>query len=68
MATQITTVLVDDIDGSEGDVRAVSFAVDGTAYEVDLSAANAAALADALAPYIAAGRRVPRPRRKRGTR
>ena len=35
----------------------MTFGVDGKLYELDLSAANAAALRKALAPYVAAGRR-----------
>ena len=41
-------MLEDDIDGGEAE-RTVSFAFDGVEYEIDLSAANAAALAEALA-------------------
>jgi hypothetical protein len=59
-------VLVDDLDGTEGDdVQEVTLALNGTAYELDLSAANREALDAALAPYVAAGRRVTRKRRKR---
>ncbi|TXI55294.1 MAG: Lsr2 family protein [Mycobacterium sp.] len=57
MASRVQVVLEDDIDGGEAE-RTVSFAFDGVEYEIDLSAANAAALAEALAPYIDAGRRV----------
>ncbi|WP_309108049.1 Lsr2 family protein [Arthrobacter sp.] len=56
MATKVTTVLIDDIDGSTAD-RTVSFEIDGKNYEIDLSAANAAALRKLLDPYMAAGRK-----------
>ena len=36
--------------------RPVQFALDGKSYEVDLSAANASKLRDALKPYIEKGR------------
>ncbi len=48
--------LVDDIDGSEAE-ETVSFAVDGTGYEIDLSGEHANALREALAPYIVAARK-----------
>ena len=56
MAQQTTITLIDDIDGSEADEQ-VEFAVDGRAYEIDLSAANAERLRESLAPYVAAARR-----------
>lgn len=56
MAKQTTVTLVDDLDGTEAD-ESIEFAVDGRAYEIDLSAANGAKLRDALAPYVSAARR-----------
>jgi hypothetical protein len=56
VAKQTTITLVDDLDGTEADEQ-VEFAVDGRAYEIDLSAANSARLRDALAPFISAARR-----------
>jgi len=60
MAKKTITILSDDLDGTElpAGSRSTRFALDGVEYEVDLSAENARALADALAPFIAAGRRV----------
>ncbi|MFT4029327.1 MAG: Lsr2 family protein [Protaetiibacter sp.] len=60
MATKTITILTDDLDGGElpASSRSTRFAFEGVEYEIDLSPANARALADALAPYIAAGRRV----------
>lgn len=49
-------MLVDDLDGSEA-AEQVEFAVDGKAYEIDLSAANSAKLREVLAPFISAARR-----------
>lgn len=57
MAQRVSIELVDDLDGSPAD-ETVTFALDGTAYELDLSAANAAALRQALAGYIGHARRV----------
>ncbi len=48
--------LVDDIDGSEAQ-ETVSFGLDGTAYEIDLTGEHAAALRDSLAPYVGAARK-----------
>ena len=63
MAQRVNVVLVDDLDDSEAD-ETVSFALDGTSYEIDLSAANAAKLRDALALYIGHGRRAGGGRRR----
>jgi hypothetical protein len=69
MAQQIQTLFIDDIDGgpAEGTVR---FGLDGTDYEIDLSAAHNEELHEVLAGYVtharkAAGtaRRAPRGRR-----
>ena len=59
MAQKINVTLVDDIDGGEA-AETVEFALDGTRYEIDLSAQNAQALRDALAQYVAAARRAGR--------
>jgi hypothetical protein len=57
MAQKIQTLFVDDLDGSEAD-GAVRFGLDGTEYEIDLNSLHAQQLRDALARYVAAGRRV----------
>jgi hypothetical protein len=57
MAQVVEVVLVDDVDGGEAD-ESVAFAIDGVSYEIDLSAANAEALRDALAPWVGHARRV----------
>ena len=63
MATKVMTVFIDDLDGTAAD-RTVSFSIDGTDYQIDLSASNAAALREILAPYMAAGRKVTRKSRR----
>ncbi|QGZ53003.1 Lsr2 family protein [Streptomyces sp. QHH-9511] len=50
--------LFDDIDGGEA-AETVAFGLDGKMYEIDLNPANAKKLRKALAPYLAAGRKVP---------
>ncbi|MDH2414223.1 Lsr2 family protein [Nocardioides sp. CER19] len=57
MAQKVHIVLEDDLDGSEA-TETVSFALDGTSYEIDLNDDNAAKLRDALAVYIGHGRKV----------
>jgi Lsr2 len=57
MAQKVQTLFVDDLDGSEAD-GAVRFGLDGTEYEIDLNSQHAQQLRDALARYVAAGRRV----------
>lgn len=56
MARKVQVLLEDDVNGGEA-AETVSFALDGKAYEIDLSEKNARSLRDALAPWIAAGRR-----------
>ncbi|MFW5420580.1 Lsr2 family protein [Nocardiopsis sp. CNT-189] len=58
MAQKVQVLLVDDLDGGEAD-ETVSFGVDGTTYEIDLSAGNASQLRDALAPFVQAARKAP---------
>jgi hypothetical protein len=43
--------MVDDTDGSEAQ-ETVSFALEGTSYEIDLSDQNAKKLCDALEPWV----------------
>jgi len=54
MAQITITYQVDDLDGSEDDVNTVQFNLDGTNFEIDLSAANAARLRDSLAKFVEA--------------
>jgi hypothetical protein len=53
--TQVS--LVDDVDGSVAS-STVGFSLDGKTYELDLSDKNAAKLRDAVAPFVAAARRL----------
>jgi Lsr2 len=50
MAQKVTVEMTDDLDGSPADVT-VALAVDGTAYEIDLSKRNAAAMRRAFVRY-----------------
>jgi hypothetical protein len=59
MARQVITTLIDDLDGKPAD-RTVEFSLDGTAYTIDLSEANAGKLRKALDPFINAGTRIGR--------
>lgn len=56
MARKVNVVLVDDLDGGDA-TESVSFALDGSKYEIDLSEKNASKLRDALAKYVAAARK-----------
>lgn len=67
MAQKVNIVLVDDIDGSEAD-ETVSFGLDGTQYEIDLTSANADKLRKALAPFVAHARKGAGGGRRRGGR
>ncbi len=55
MATETTTRLVDDLEGSDAE-RAVTFTWDGRTYEVDLSKKNIAAFEKTMKPYLAVAR------------
>lgn len=57
MAKRMHVVLEDDLDGSEA-VETLAFTVDGVAYEIDLSADNAARFRDSVSPWVGAARRV----------
>lgn len=56
VAQKVQTLLIDDLDGSAAD-GTVRFGLDGTEYEIDLSAGHARELRDALARYVQAARR-----------
>jgi hypothetical protein len=57
MAQKTIVQLIDDIDQGVAE-ETVVFGLDGTTYEIDLSAKNAGKLRDALAVYIGNARRV----------
>src|SRR5215218_6172091 len=56
MAREVIEKLVDDLDGGEAP-ETVTFGLNGTSYEIDLSRKNAAALRKALQRYVKAARR-----------
>src|SRR4030088_2806619 len=56
MARKTIVTLVDDLDGSKAS-ETVQFALDGVAYQIDLSSLNASKLRDELAEYVARARR-----------
>jgi hypothetical protein len=62
MAKTVNVIVTDDLDGSDG-AKPVLFSFQGTSYEIDLSPANTAKLAESLAPYISAARKAGGPRR-----
>jgi hypothetical protein len=60
MAQKTFVQLIDDLDDGTAD-ETVSFALDGTNYEIDLSSKNAQKLRDSMAEYVANARRTGRP-------
>jgi len=64
MARKVQVILSDDLDDSITADETVTFALDGTTYEIDLSERNAGELRDVLGKYVAAARKVS----SRGTR
>ena len=67
MAQKVITEFVDDIDGSPAE-RTFSFAVDGTNYEIDLSAENIAEFKSAIGGFIESARKVKGSRSGNGRR
>jgi hypothetical protein len=59
MAQKHIVQLIDDIDDGAAE-ETVSFALDGSNYEIDLSAKNAAKLRESMADYVAHARRASR--------
>lgn len=60
MARKVNVILVDDIDGSDA-VETISFGLDGTQYEIDLSSGHAQELRGQLEPYVQKARKVAGP-------
>lgn len=60
MAQRTVITLVDDLDHKEieADGQTIRFAYQGIQYEIDLSEKHAKKLDNALAPFVAAARRV----------
>lgn len=57
MAQRIQVQLIDDFTGEEA-VETISFGLDGTSYEIDLTAENARKLREELGTYVDKGRKV----------
>jgi hypothetical protein len=64
MARKVQVILSDDLDDSISADETVTFALDGTTYEIDLSEKNASEMRDVLGRYVSAARKVS----SRGTR
>jgi hypothetical protein len=65
MAQRVEVQLTDDLSGvaiRAGKGETVTFSLDGTSYEIDLTAKNANMLRKALRPYVEAGRPIKAPR------
>lgn len=67
MAQKVEVRLVDDLDGTEAN-QTVTFCLDGTEYEIDLSGPHATELRQALDTYIESGRKLGRSTVQRGRR
>jgi hypothetical protein len=59
MAREVIEKLVDDLDGGDA-TETVTFALDGTSYEIDLTKKNAAAFRKSFDRYVKAARRTTR--------
>jgi hypothetical protein len=59
MAQKIQVTLVDDLDGGQAE-ETVTFGLDCSTYEIDLSSKNAQKLRDGIAAYVGAARKVGR--------
>jgi Lsr2 len=64
---RVITEFIDDIDGSPAE-RTFTFAVDGTNYEIDLSAQNIAEFKSAIGGFIESARKVKSSRKNNGHR
>jgi hypothetical protein len=61
VAQRVTVHMTDDVTGEvieDGAGGTVSFAFDGTSYEIDLSDATAATFREAISDYVSAARKV----------
>ena len=56
MASRTQVILEDDLDGGPAD-KTMTFALQGTSYEIDLNNKNAQKLIKTLEPYTSAARR-----------
>src|SRR3954451_13652941 len=60
MARKVQVILSDDLDENVSADETVSFSLDGTNYEIDLSEKNAQELRNAFSRYVQAARKVGR--------
>jgi Lsr2 len=60
VVTRIQRIVEDDLDHSTDGIGTYRFALEGIEYEIDLAEPNLERLRDALRPFIAAGRRLPK--------
>lgn len=67
MAKRTEVIVLDDISGEAG-AEVHRFELDGSAYEIDLSDKNYAELAEVLAPFVSAARRLGRTKGSGGPR
>ena len=67
MTQKVTVILEDDLTGGPAK-QTVRFAFDGTDYEIDLNAKNAAAFSRQLAPYLEHARKAGRAQGRRAGR
>jgi hypothetical protein len=67
MARKVEVRLIDDLDSTAAD-ESITFGLDGTDYEIDLSAKHAKELRSALEKYISVAKRVGRGRTAAGVR
>lgn len=65
VAQKVQTLFIDDIDGGEAE-GTVRFALDGTEYEIDLSAKHTEELRSALGKYVTHARKVSAAARRGG--
>lgn len=56
MVQRTQVILEDDVDGGPAS-ETVTFALDGATYEIELNTLNAAALREAMAPFVGRARR-----------
>ncbi len=58
MARKVQVILSDDLDDDVAADETVTFSLDGTTYEIDLSEKNAQQMRDAFSTYVNAARKV----------
>lgn len=68
MATRTIVTLIDDLDGASEATETVAFSMDGTEFEIDLTANNAQQLRETLEPFVSCARRTAAGQKRRQTR